>query len=869
VRLIRLEAIAFGPLEQRSFAVDADVVLVHGPNEAGKSSFRAAIETLLYGFKPADRNEHPLARWDPENPQRLELRCELRLDTGDLHRVERVLLQTGKLRLAAGGADFSGARRGNTALPWVEWLARDVFRELYSLELGQLAELQSKVRKNIDELLMPRTSALPLYSAAEIRAGLRDEHCRLWRADNRGEPVAKKLRGALLEALARAREVKAADETRRGARSERARVAATLEELESRRRQLDRDHADAPFLSELFELNRRARMLGAPIDLDELGELPLVSPARLALEIEEREAELLDPRMRLEQDSLSLGDAALRILALEPQIECACTELAQWNADCERRAEHEQTSARARERARDELRAALGCEPTGAQIDAAVAVPIEALASVAEEWSESRDRQFESAASVRGRSKVWEAIAGCAGLGVIAFGLYPQLHLLLVVTGASLVVAALLIGAFARPRVGAEPASAPHAFGELLGDLPIPKALSGSPAAVQRLVGLLRGIQQLVADARDGDRIVQELDSQIEQRVSAWRALCQRIGADTDGGGGLLVARLRAALESARAERRSVERDQAERAEAARLCKLATPSLEQKIAHRDRLHAVLRAAEPDCSDLEAAFQRVGERREEAAFLRRRASELRADTRFAVFESDPRVVCDGPPERAPWLPETSAARRAEIADLEERIALGHRRLGELSEILGGDEVGALSRASDAVVDIRREIESVEIERDRLALLESILERAEREYRELHQPDVLRRASRYLQQVTEGRYQRVDLIEGSDAGLCVTLNGRDEPIPVRDPISQGTLDQIFLCLRLGMLDHLDEGRERLPLIIDDALLRMDDLRRRKVYALLGEMAPTRQVWILTCHRALADEIQAALDVSRIEL
>jgi len=114
VRFIRLDAIAFGPLEQCSFAVDADIVLVYGPNEAGKSSFRAAIETILYGFKPADRNEHPLAKWDPENPQKLELQCELKLDgTGDLRGVERILLQTGKSRIAVGGTDFSGPRRGN------------------------------------------------------------------------------------------------------------------------------------------------------------------------------------------------------------------------------------------------------------------------------------------------------------------------------------------------------------------------------------------------------------------------------------------------------------------------------------------------------------------------------------------------------------------------------------------------------------------------------------------------------------------------------------------------------------------------------------------------------------------------------------
>jgi uncharacterized protein YhaN len=46
-------------------------------------------------------------------------------------------------------------------------------------------------------------------------------------------------------------------------------------------------------------------------------------------------------------------------------------------------------------------------------------------------------------------------------------------------------------------------------------------------------------------------------------------------------------------------------------------------------------------------------------------------------------------------------------------------------------------------------------------------------------------------------------------------------------------------------------------------------MDDQRRSAVYAVLGNMAPTRQVWILTCHGALADEVESNLKVSRIDL
>ena len=221
------------------------------------------------------------------------------------------------------------------------------------------------------------------------------------------------------------------------------------------------------------------------------------------------------------------------------------------------------------------------------------------------------------------------------------------------------------------------------------------------------------------------------------------------------------------------------------------------------------------------------------------------------------------------EGAPWLPGVCAEREQRLDEFDDRLSEQQHRLGQLTELLSGNTAGALSDAADAVRDIRDEIESIERERDRLALLESILVRAEREYRELHQPDVLRRASEYFERITDGRYRRIDLLDGDEGLLGVTLDGRSEPIEVGDPISRGTLDQIFLCLRLGMLDHLDEGRERLPLILDDALLRMDDQRRSAVYALLGDIAPMRQVWILTCNRALADEIESGLKVTRIDL
>lgn len=869
MRFTRLEIRAFGPLAQRTFAVDSDVVLVHGPNEAGKSSFRAAIETLLYGFKPADRDLHPLAQWDPDNPQTLQLAGELRLDSGERLGVERVLQRAAKSRIAMDGEGFSGKNQGNRALTWVDWLARDVFRELYSLELEQLAEIDPSARADIDDLLMPHTSALPLRAPSEIRAELDAELKKLWRPDRRGNTEERDLRKRLAAARARAAAAQQRDRELRDARSERAEIERDLGALATRKRELESERADAEFLGALFEWNRRARALGPAIDLSALGDRRLVLPSELEADVDALEAKLREPRSRLGRAERSLGEAAVPLLESSSDIEAALEQASHWNADCERLDEQRQDAAKARERARDELRGILGGDPSEDELERAAAAPIEALASAASEWSDARDRELTTRVSARDRSKIAEAVAAGAGLALIGFGLYAQIDWRLIGAGALLLAAALCVAWLTRAGGRHEPTPAPDELAVLLSGLAVPSAFSESPAALQRLVGLLVGVQRSLAQARERKQITADLDAQLRAREDDWRRLCARAGIDSDGDGGRLAARLRTALGSARAEREAVETDRRERAEAQRLIEFEEPALGAKRAHLEKLREVLRAAEPDCGDLDEAYRRVEERRADADFLRRRRAELNRDPRFAAFECDPRVIAERIPAQAPWLSEIRTARDSELGDLDEKVSTKQHRLGEISKLLSGDAPGAVSDAADAEREIRDAIASCERERDRLALLEAILARAEREFREEHQPDVLRRASDYFARITNGRYRRIDVLDDDKGLLGVTPEGRSEPIGVGEPISQGTLDQIFLCLRLGMLDHLDEGRERLPLILDDALLRMDDQRRPAVYALLANIAPTRQVWILTCHGALADEVESNLKVSRIDL
>ncbi|MBS0263445.1 MAG: AAA family ATPase, partial [Planctomycetes bacterium] len=63
MRILRLDLLAFGPFAEKSleFTPDTGLHLVHGPNEAGKSSALRALRNWLYGIpqQTTDNFRHP------------------------------------------------------------------------------------------------------------------------------------------------------------------------------------------------------------------------------------------------------------------------------------------------------------------------------------------------------------------------------------------------------------------------------------------------------------------------------------------------------------------------------------------------------------------------------------------------------------------------------------------------------------------------------------------------------------------------------------------------------------------------------------------------------------------------------------------
>jgi uncharacterized protein YhaN len=843
VRLRRLRAVVFGPHRDRDLDLDADVVLVFGRNESGKSCFRTAVETVLYGFDPAKRETHPLFLWNEGPGDDLHVEADLVLDDGSVLPVERVLQAVGKSRTTKDGESFTGPRQGNAPLPFVEGLPRKLFQTIYSIEIEQLAALAAGVQEHVDDLLLPEARSLRLRPTSEIA-----------------------------EARVQAGEARREEDGLRSALAEKSELEERLRAYRKAKADLERVARDAPYRRDLCDLVRRERQLGDPVDLSGLGDLPLVEPATVERKIEKIEEDLAEPRERLDQEAPAIGEPQQALLDASAEIQVILDAAPKHAADFSRCEEARERGKKLRGDAEGRLAGVRKNDAEAVELDAVAALPLERLRSAQASWARAFEEHLAAPAREPGRAPLWTlvvAAVGVVGASAAAFsGLSPWLVLLGVVA----VATAACFAFFARSaprRTGLAPPSRPGTVAEILEGLPIAADFLASPTELLRLIEVLGDAQKMVGDAADSEKQARQLSQDANERVRAWGVVCARHGLDAKGEGSFLVERLREALEAAREAEKRVGRDEGERRQAESAIRAGMPALERERAHLEALRSTLRRAEPDAPDFDEAYRRVRERMQEQHVVREQKRRLSADPRWSKHRDDPSVTGESVPEDADWLEEATAKRDATLEAVNDDIETANERLGALSTRLEQDAGSRSARARDAVVSLEEELAAVKRDRDRLALLDSILARAEHVFREEHQPDVLRRASDHLARVTGGRYSGLYYLEGEDGGLHVACADHSEPVRVRPPISRGTLDQIFLCLRLGLLEHLDRDHERLPLILDDALLRMDDARRPEVYGLLADIAPTRQVFVLTCHAAIADEVEKELSAARIDL
>lgn len=239
---------------------------------------------------------------------------------------------------------------------------------------------------------------------------------------------------------------------------------------------------------------------------------------------------------------------------------------------------------------------------------------------------------------------------------------------------------------------------------------------------------------------------------------------------------------------------------------------------------------------------------VSDLAERAAEASRLASELRAGV---------------PPDQ---LPPIESASQALLADLE---ADEDKRLRD--EAAMEAQRAALARSIPDVAEAEEEVAYQTEELRRIESLATVLDTTidllgaaqERVHRDLA-PVLAAAVQQHLSPITGGRYTEV-AVDPANLGVGVkeTWSGQWRQARL---LSGGTREQIYLLLRAAMAQHLATTGETVPLFLDEVTAQSDPERASELMRVLHRISQDRQVVVFTHDRTVLDWAEANLTASR---
>jgi len=190
-----------------------------------------------------------------------------------------------------------------------------------------------------------------------------------------------------------------------------------------------------------------------------------------------------------------------------------------------------------------------------------------------------------------------------------------------------------------------------------------------------------------------------------------------------------------------------------------------------------------------------------------------------------------------------------------SDLDNKIADRNEAINSLKIEKGAKQtqIELMQEELDESAKIEEELDRLEEDKSELLSLNNSyniaregLENAYENIRSSLSPDFANKLSDIASKVSNGKYKNISFTDTD--GLVVEIeDGRFLPV---ERLSQGTIDQMYLGLRLASIDII--SKEKMPVILDETFAFFDDERLKNILEFLNNEYQDRQVIILTCSR-----------------
>ena len=773
MKLHRIRARAFGRFEDFDSGSTplADLNVVVGPNESGKTTFFHLLHSIIFGLYPASKDQHPYTPWSGRD---IDVEAEIQLGDGEEWAIHRKLAGSPTARLTRNEG-IENLR--NQTLACARHVTRDVFHQVFALTLTEVASLESHAWSEIQDRLIGGMGARDLVPARSVAEALETEAKSLWRTNRRGRQEIRVLRERIRGTKAARAEALEADCLLRESMRELERTTETLKaaraEREQKRLLIERITHLLPIREQMDQAARLEVEAGPPGALDGLPADPAAERERLLDEVatlgnrlQQTQADAVEPRERqraFSTDHRAILDARRCIEEIHGAVAAAGPVGARLSTlDQEIRDREHQITLDAPKVFERTL--------TSSQKSTVRTLAVRDLHDRVRDVSAARDRVQEHSIRATLGGVLPEASPRTLAAGLVAalaaallLG-WPTVAPWARGLGAFLALAASMAcarwwtlrqarrnrdpGEGARSDAGAtlarESEEASAVLRDFLSGLSVrSEALAeAGPEFVTTLSRLQESLEELETRRRETEETKATLE-RVDDRIVE---LAQHLGIELPQAGAAAIHVLQTQLREAE---RAKEASKGARAELERVQRREA-GLEAELASRRQtlqsLDQVLRTLGGE--DIEAGIK--------AAIRMRRAGQKATEIRNELEQSHPNLEAlmarlgevdddDGGQAGDEMLAEAKIT----VEGLSDHIEMLAGQVQDLQNTYESATERTTVDQIDGEIDaLENEVRRLEREHDRKIVLAYAIREADRRFREEHQPDVIRRASGYL-------------------------------------------------------------------------------------------------------------------------
>ncbi|MBI3118694.1 MAG: hypothetical protein HYZ00_08420, partial [Candidatus Hydrogenedentes bacterium] len=164
------------------------------------------------------------------------------------------------------------------------------------------------------------------------------------------------------------------------------------------------------------------------------------------------------------------------------------------------------------------------------------------------------------------------------------------------------------------------------------------------------------------------------------------------------------------------------------------------------------------------------------------------------------------------------------------------------------------VRSLNEIEEDLAAVGRQMQDLDLEYEATTYAMALIEEMARDKHARIAPRLADKASQYFKTITGGAYNELLISRDMTISVRIPQTNRMEEAPEKS-LSKGTVDQLYLSLRLALVRAMSDSTESIPMLLDDPFANYDDVRLERTLRLLAEIGTEHQILLFTCREDVA--------------